>query len=117
MQKLILAVIIALAATAVSAETLTWKVRSHHPNVVSLSFYSQDRNAAWPGDGQVYLLPDSEVHTYTQRCVAGETICYGAWVRNRDDLFWGVGRDNAKRCSNCCYVCDGGTTSIRNLNP
>ena len=32
-----------------TTETLTWTFTSNHPNQVQLSFYSQDRNAAWPG--------------------------------------------------------------------
>ncbi len=117
MMRMMCALLLALVAFTAGAESLTWKLRSEHPNVVSASFYSQDRNVAWPGNGQVYILDDYEVHTTRLSCISGETICYGAWVRNRSDIYWGVGARNEHRCSTCCYVCDGGTTPVKALKP
>ncbi|MBB4304054.1 hypothetical protein GGD81_003109 [Rhodobium orientis] len=100
-----------------AAETLTWQVRSEHPNTVAVEFYSQDRNAAWPGDGEVYLIRDWDTHTFKLDCRRGESICYGAWVRNQSSSYWGVGKDNARGCQRCCYVCGGGRTKTQVLNP
>lgn len=100
-----------------AAETLTWYVQSEHPNVVSLEFYSSDRDVAWPGGGEVYLLDDWDVQTYTLECNRGEQICFGAWVRGSDNEYWGVGLDGEQGCDSCCYVCDGGETEIEVLSP
>lgn len=98
------------------SEDLTWHFRSEHPNVVSLEFYSQDRNHVWPGDNEVYILDDDEVHAYTITCRSGEKICYGAWVRNRSSSYWGAGYDGKQACERCCYRCNGGETNILVLN-
>ena len=100
-----------------SAETLTWRVRSNHPNTVNVEFYSQNRRHAWPGGKKVYVIRDYDTHSYRIRCRSGEYICYGAWVRGRSSSYWGVGKSNRNKCSSCCYSCDGGTTRIQVLNP
>jgi hypothetical protein len=46
------------AAVPAAADTLVWRFKSEHPNTVSLSFYSQDRNHAWPGGDEVYIIDD-----------------------------------------------------------
>ncbi len=97
------------------ADELTWYVQSYHPNTVELEFYSSDRNAAWPGDGQVYVLDDSEVHAYTLGCQTGELICYGAWVSGDASTYWGTGPGGSGGCDDCCYSCEGGETPVRVL--
>ena len=115
--RLLLATLSILVLTAAArAESLTFQIRSNHENVVSLEFYSQDRNAAWPGNGKVYILDDYDVNSYALSCRAGEDICYGAWVRNDSSTYWGVGYNNEQYCESCCWTCDGGTTSVINLN-
>jgi hypothetical protein len=59
--------------------TVSWSFRNNHPNSVQLEFYSQDRNAAWPGGGRAYVLRDYDIHTFNLNCWFGEKICYGAW--------------------------------------
>ncbi|MEO1200734.1 MAG: hypothetical protein AAFX39_16170 [Pseudomonadota bacterium] len=100
-----------------SAETLTFNVRSNHQYRVQLEFYSQWRDAAWPGNGQAYVIADYEVHAYTLNCQSGEQICYGAWVDGDASTYWGVGLNDQYGCSNCCYTCNGGATPVINLNP
>ncbi|MCB9992991.1 MAG: hypothetical protein H6873_04955 [Hyphomicrobiaceae bacterium] len=99
------------------AGDVTFYIQSQHPNVVSLEFYSQDRNYVWPGNSQVYLLEDYDTHEFALSCNKGEKICFGAWVRNRSDLYWGVGPNNAEYCTDCCYTCNGGYTQTIVLNP
>lgn len=99
-----------------SAGSLTFEMRSSHPNVVSLEFYSTTRSGlVWPGNGEVYLLEDSDVHNFKLSCRNGEQICYGAWVRNQSASYWGVGSGNENRCTSCCYTCSGGRTGVINL--
>lgn len=116
--RFVLAICILVSSVfAAQADSLQMSIESHHPNVVSLEFYSQDYNRAWPGDGQVYLLDDSQTHEYNLNCESGETICFGAWVRNQSDSYWGVGMNNSQRCTDCCYVCGGNGSNVRVLNP
>ena len=109
--------LIAILSLPASAESLTWNVRSDYPRIVHLVFYSIDRNAAWPGDDEVYILDDWDVQTYTLECNRGEQICLGAWVRGSDDEYWGVGYNGEQGCESCCYICDGGETGVEVLAP
>ena len=77
--------------------TLTWSFQSNHPNRVQLEFYSQHRNAAWPGNGHVFLLGDS---------VDGDA-----------NQYWGVGIDQSSYCQDCCVICQNGDAGTRTLNP
>ncbi|MDE4133983.1 hypothetical protein PXK00_12740 [Phaeobacter sp. QD34_3] len=103
-------------AGAVSADSLRWTIRSDYPHIVSLEFYSQDYNRAWPGNGKVYILDDYNPQEYVLSCETGETICYGAWVRGNETQYWGVGLNNSQRCNDCCYTCGYGDTDLRILN-
>jgi len=100
-----------------AAAELTWYFESNHPNAVSLEFYSQDRNAAWPGGGEVYVIRDWERHTYTLSCNYGEQICFGEWVRGDSDSYWGVGYNGEQWCGSCCYAGGYGDTQVEVLNP
>lgn len=106
----------ALAPVSAQAERLTFNIKSNHEKVVSVEFYSQDRNYVWPGGGKVYVIDDYKTHSYPLSCRSGETICYGAWVRNRTSQYWGVGYDDDHGCKSCCWICDGGETPVVNLN-
>ena len=106
-----------MTAAAAHAETLLFSVRSEHPNIVSLEFYSENREHSWPGGNEVYILDDSATHTYNLRCNRGEKICMGAWVRGRTEEYWGVGRNARQSCTACCFICDGSATRTQVLNP
>ncbi|WP_155190098.1 hypothetical protein [Roseibium denhamense] len=111
-------VIGATLANPASAQTIKWQFQSNHPNVVNVELYSDSRRGhVWPGSNRVYVLDDYSTKTINISCRYGETICYGAWVRNRNNSYWGVGYKNRNRCSSCCYQCDGGTTNVIVLNP
>lgn len=98
------------------AESLNFKMRSYHKNVVQLKFYSQNRPNEWPGNGKVYVLRDYDVHEHRLDCVKGEKICYGAWVEGASSTYWGSGRGDKQGCPSCCYTCNGGQTPVINLN-
>jgi hypothetical protein len=87
------------------AESVVWQVQSNHPKKVQIEFYSKDRDIAWPGGGQAYNLNDYEIHKYNLTCRPGERICYGAWVTRTERATWGVGKDEAKGCDDCCWTC------------
>jgi hypothetical protein len=112
---LIFAMLNPFSAQEASAESMTWKFRSYHKNIVNVELYSQNRRHIWPGGGEVYSLRDFDVHNVNITCVSGERICYGAWVRGNDRTYWGVGTNQRHRCEKCCYTC-GGTTPVINLN-
>lgn len=120
MRFIMIVLTVVLAGSIMSAAhtmSLTISVQSYHPNIVSLEFYSQKLNRAWPGDGDVYLLKDSEVHKYHLECSSGENICYGAWVRGDNDTYWGVGLNDRYGCTSCCFTCGTGNTRVQVLNP
>lgn len=109
---------LAVSVAPADAQSLTWFIRSEHPNVVSVKFYSQSRrNYVWPNADEVYVLDDYETKRFSLACRPGEKICYGAWVRNRTRSFWGVGPNNRNSCRGCCYICNGGETKVIVLNP
>ncbi len=106
-----------LNGASANASELTWRLKSEHPNTVSLEFYSQDRNHVWPGNGKVYLLDDWDTHSYTLSCNYNELICFGAWVRNRSDTYWGSGYNDEKSCDSCCARCGQGDVQTQSLQP
>lgn len=105
-----------MMAVPAAADSLLWEVKSEHPNIVSLEFYSQDRDHAWPGDDDVYIIDDYETHSYNLQCRSGEKICLGAWLRGHSDVYWGVGFDDREDCRGCCYICGEGDTGLQLLN-
>jgi hypothetical protein len=103
--------------SAALADSITFRLRAFDDNAVDVSFYSQNRKAAWPGNGLVWTIRDYDVHSYKLNCIPGEKICYGAWVRGSSNEYWGVGQSNRNRCTKCCYTCeDGFVTPIVNMN-
>jgi hypothetical protein len=103
--------------TAMAAPTqAVFRIKSNHPNVVHVSYYSQTRRGySWPGGNQAWVLKDSQWHTHTLNCNIGEQICYGAWVVNQSNTYWGSGLNGRQSCPNCCITC--GSTLSRELNP
>ena len=97
-------------------ESVDWSITSQSRYSVMLEFYSQDRNAAWPGGGQAYIIRDYDEHRYSLRCRSTEKICYGAWVENDPDQYWGAGMDDRFGCDNCCMICRDGNTKALTLH-
>ncbi|MFT4962590.1 MAG: hypothetical protein ACI92Z_003690 [Paracoccaceae bacterium] len=102
---------------AAHADVLPMSIKSHHPNIVSLVFYSQNLERSWPGKSKVYTLDESKTNRYVLECRGGEKICFGAWVQTQPEKYWGVGKGNAHHCSDCCYVCGQDGSSVRHLHP
>jgi len=100
-----------------AAADVTFVMNNQHPNAVEVELYSQDRDHIWPGGGEVYLLDDGETKEMSLSCEEGESICYGAWISGDQNSYWGVGPNNAQKCDNCCYTCEGGQTEQINLVP
>lgn len=101
------------SAGAAQAQFIDWRFQSDYPYVLEYSLYSQNRpRYSWPGPGRVYVLADSREQTIRTSCMVGETICYGAWVRNRTRTYWGVGYNKTQGCTRCCYQCDGVQTGL-----
>jgi len=105
-------------AQVAHAETLKWQFRSEYAKIVDFGLYSASRRGyVWPGSNRVYVLDDYKTRTINITCQRGEKICFGAWVRNRETRYWGVGYGNAHGCKGCCYTCNGGQTRVIVLNP
>ncbi len=107
----------AFSSTNLFANAITFEIRSHHPNIVQLEFYSQNRPHAWPGGNSAYELRDSQYHAYTLDCFYGEQICYGAWVKGNENTYWGTGMNDSYSCHDCCGMCDGQTFILKTLTP
>ena len=93
-------------------DVLVFQVKSNHPYKVFIEFCSD--NGRWPEAGQLWVLDDSEWHTYRLECARGESICYGAMNHNNPSnvtATWGAGIDCADSCSDCCYRCGGGSVA------
>ncbi|HEY8578363.1 MAG TPA: hypothetical protein VIL72_00655 [Beijerinckiaceae bacterium] len=99
-------------AQPAAAQSLEWRFKSEHPNVVNFELYAQDRDRVWPGGNEVYTLNDYSTRTVEISCRRGEKICYGAWVRNTRSSTWGSGPDDKGSCRSCCFICDGGRTPV-----
>jgi hypothetical protein len=101
-----------------SNRELVVEVTSLDRYAVELSFYSSDRSYAWPGGNQIYLLADSDAHTYRLNCrYPREKICYGAWRRGNARVYWGVGYGGQQGCSSCCMTCGGSYEYTLNPGP
>lgn len=99
-----------------NAESLTWRFRNNSSDLVLLEIVSKSRSVAWPGNNKAFTIPaDGEMYTYPISCIAGEYVCYGAWIGRLPNLYWGGGRSVRQGCNDCCYHCNGGETQIYNL--
>jgi hypothetical protein len=113
------ALVAALLGTAApaAADTITWRMKSFHPNAVHVKFYSMNRNHEWPTRTTAYAIRDYKQNNMKISCVNGERICYGAYVVGNVNSYWGVGNNPKRSCTSCCYVCRGNvTTTVFNLN-
>jgi hypothetical protein len=84
---------------------MQWPFKSNHKYQAYVKFFSQNRNAVWPGGGKAFNLDDYKEHIIGLNCRAGEKVCYGAWSGN---VSWGAGRDGKAACSDCCRTCTHG---------
>ena len=102
------AVLIAAFAGAqgAAAEDLTFRVKSMAEKNVQIRFFSQDRRVTW----RAHDLDDYNEHNIELSCIRDERICYGAWIKNRPNEYWGAGADGRAACTDCCYKCTGGQT-------
>lgn len=121
MKKILLGLCVILflgpIASDVNAESLTCKFQNNSSDLVMLEFNSKSRPVAWPGNRKVFYLPaDGQTHSYPISCIAGEKICYGAWLGSQPNYYWGAGRGARQGCSDCCYRCSGGESQTYNLN-
>lgn len=99
-----------------SADSLVWRVKNSYKHRIQIAFYSQSRSAEWSGGDPTWALNDRDIHTYNLTCVAGETICFGAWVTGDPSVYWGGGVRLEHGCDRCCYVCGTGETALQILD-
>lgn len=93
-----------------TTEEVTWDIQNNYHRSIMVEFYSQHRNAAWPGGGRAYVLEPGESGSYDLSCRSTEQICYGAWVQADPRYYWGSGMDDEEGCSQCCMTCSKGAT-------
>lgn len=111
-------VVLGLLTTIAEAAKFNWRWKNRSGETVHVELYSQARNHVWPGNGRVWVVPPDHVsYSNPITCRRGEKICYGAWVAGNPDLYWGVGKDDRQRCTNCCYRCRGRQSSVIVFDP
>jgi hypothetical protein len=116
LRSIVLALLMALPVAAPArAESLTFWMASNHDYEISLEF-SSSKTRVWPGNGRYYVLDDYEPHSFKLNCQRGEKVCYGAWETG-GEVRWGMGFQRDRRCTSCCYTCNGATTQLITLQP
>ena len=101
----------ALCAVSVSAHSdeFTFRVKSLYKFSAQIKYYSQKRDAVWPGATTAWDLLDDEVHEHNLTCDGNELICFGAWDKaTPSSLQWGAGTGGKPNCSDCCWSCANG---------
>jgi hypothetical protein len=73
--------------------------------IVHVNFHAKQRNWKWPAGREVYILKDSQFHTFRISCTPGEKICYGAGRSGNYAKYWGAGISGRNGCSSCCMQC------------
>lgn len=94
---------------------ITFRIQNMTREIVHLRFYAINGSGTWPGHDEAYVLDDNKVHNIRLRGRNGEGIAYGAWLARKPTSYWGRGRNNSDD-DGTYYKCDGGTTSIIQLN-
>jgi hypothetical protein len=92
----------AIPAVCADDAVLNWPVQNNYTGPLQLGFYAQDRGIGWQ-----YLLAEHERRVFRLQCVAGETVCIGAWPADEINVRWGVGANASFSCSDCCVTCGG----------
>ena len=98
-----------------NCETIEIPIEVSDPSIVNLRFYSSDRDWYWPGPDRSWIIDDYEERTYHLQCEYGEKICYGAWKQYSESETWGVGKSVTNGCTNCCWTCNSGRVTGKNL--
>jgi hypothetical protein len=99
---------IADAALGYGDRTETVVLNNNTGRYVNWEVISDDgSNHVWPGGGDAFrLLPHSSSQE-SLNCNQGQRMCYGAWVRGDENLYWGVGNNHEHHCDACCFTCNG----------
>ena len=102
----LLSMSLVLAASALPAQAadMTFLIANKVGKPIAIELYGRD-GRSWPGDDQVYMLPEEERKSIPIECEAGERICYGAWMVGNDAVRWGAGPENDQNCETCCALC------------
>ena len=112
-----LGIVASLMPAMAQAEQMIWQFKSTDKNAVEFQLYAQNRNNIWPGITQVYTLKDAKPYRYPITCNRGDNICYGAWSVVKSTTYWGVGRGNKQKCTDCCYTCGNANPPLKTLTP
>jgi hypothetical protein len=90
---------------------IRWRFRNAYGRRIEYKLFAWNRNWSWPGGNNAFDLPaNNKTYKTTIQCKRGEKVCYGAWVANNRNIFWGVGYNARYNCRNCCFTCKGVVT-------
>lgn len=66
----------------------------------------------WPGGDRVYVTRGYSLRSTSRlRCTTGRLVCYGGESRTTQRIYWGLGIDADKSCSQCCVTCRSGVNT------
>ena len=98
---------------------ITYKMRNNTREIMLVRFFNLHGQDIWPSPSSHYRIePFSGINNLYLSCSAPSirTICVGA--SNLDDSkTWGVGFNNSKYCSDCCFDCLPGERGVVDFNP
>lgn len=101
--------------TSCPSHVATFIMRNGTNEKVGIIFYAMERDAEWPGDGMEFTLEGGQSRQFTLQCGTNERVCYGGWFEpDYSGSYWGIGRDRANGCDNCCTNC-GYTIAVPDL--
>ena len=73
--------------------------------VIAYQFTNKHDTKRWPAWNRHWEVDPHQSLTHRLSCYDGQRICYGAWVRDQPDLYWGIGLEHNEQCEDCCFVC------------
>lgn len=100
--------VVAVTPPEPDRNAVTFKMTIEDKSPVHIQFYAEGSSHVWPDGGNAWVVKDYDEHTYSLACTAGQKICYGAWRASDPSTAWGVGRQKATGCTNCCRTCGSG---------
>ncbi len=103
------------AAPALAADEMHVLVKNLIGRAIVVELHGETK--VWPGDDQLYMFEKGERKNFPVDCTEGEKICYGAWLYGDDRVSWGVGPENDRDCTDCCFSCVDSTIHVLELKP
>lgn len=108
--------VLGLLPNSAQSASFDWRWANRSGETIHVELYSKGRNNVWPGNGRFWIAaPNNRVYSNRISCQRGEYICYGAWLADDENTWWGAGKGGQQACNNCCYHCNGRSSQVINF--